>query len=123
MVYIEFLVFIIVALLFFIWFIWLKLSKKYHNWRYNEKNDRGKIGEEHRQELLKAGRSDPVAGVRREISRSTETVNSSARQGEFEGRELFPSTTSYARREESNSGRRTSNGTKKLIRNPFRKRK
>lgn len=122
MVYIEFLVFIVVLSLFIVWFLWMKLSKKYHNWRYNIKNDRGKIGEDHRQELLKAGRPDPSTKVARTVAGSTETGGFSTGQRDFERRELLSPTTFNVGGEEGNSIGRTGNSSTKPIRNPFRKR-
>jgi len=121
--YIELLVITIIITLLVIWFLWLKLSTKYHNWRYNEKNDRGKIGEEHRQELLKAGRSDPSAGITRTIGRSTKAIDYPTRQGKLERRELLQTTSPFIRGEEGNSSRESSESVTKPIRNPFRKRK
>jgi len=122
MAHIEVIVMVVSFLLFIIWLIWLKLSKKYHNWRYNSKNDRGRIGEEHRQELIKSGKSDPSTGITRAITSNAKGIDDPKGQGELEGRELLSSTTSDARGEESNSSRRSSESSKEFIRNPFRKR-
>lgn len=115
-IYIEVLILFIVIAIFGIWFVWVKLSKKYHNWRYKPENDRGKIGEDHRKELLKKGKPDPVRGVQRSITTDPSRIELPERQGESEGHSDIPAT-------ESNSTGKNRFGLRESIRNPFKRRK
>lgn len=57
-IYIELLVVGVLLALLFIWGAYIILSKKFYKWRYKPENDRGKKGEEFRQELIQQGRAD-----------------------------------------------------------------
>lgn len=105
---IEVLVLLLIGLLVLLWFIWLKLSKLFHNWRYKEKNDKAKIGEEHRQELLRQGRPDPVKSI-------TTTINDSGGQGGTKERSSIPATDANTSGKDS-AGVRKSSRRRKLFR-------
>lgn len=61
--YIESIIFIIILLLITFWTIWYAVSRKWNERRYKPENDRGKIGEEHRQEFIREGKSDPSKSI------------------------------------------------------------
>lgn len=84
-IYIELLIPLLIALLFIIWGMWLFITKKISQRRYNENKDRGKIGEEHRQELIGAGFTDPSGRI-------AKTIIDSSRQDESERRNDVSST-------------------------------
>ena len=66
-IYIEVLIPFVIMSLVTLWFFWLKLSTKWHKWRYKPENDRGEKGEEHRKELIRAGLPDPITTVAKTI--------------------------------------------------------
>lgn len=107
-IYIELLIPIIAALMFLFWFLWLKATKLFHRWRYNEKKDRGKIGEEHRQELIRRGLSDPS----RTIGKTIDNIDG---QGISERRNDIP-TADVDVVGEDNSGSGKSRRRRKLFR-------
>ena len=113
-VYIELLIPLLIVLIAGLWFLWFKLSKKFHNWRYKPENDRGKKGEEHRQELIKAGQPDPIGAI-------TDAVKDTGGQGKPEGQDIVQATELDIVRKDSNGfGKGSKSGRK--FRNPFKKR-
>lgn len=94
--HIETLIFFTVVIFFLCWFAWYKISKWLAIKKYNPKNDKGKIGEEHRRE--KKGR--------REISDTSTAVVSDERFGESKERSVLPTTNVVANGKDSNSSRK-----------------
>ncbi len=95
-VYIELLIPLLIGLFVILWFVWKSISTKWHNWRYKEQNDRGKKGEEHRQELIRQGLPDPVRTI-------AKAVNDTGGQGKLERRSDVPPTDTSNARENSDS--------------------
>lgn len=113
-IYIEILIPILIALLFGFWFVWFKLTKKISQWRYKEQDDKGKIGEEHRQELIRRGLPDPSRAV-------AKTIAGSAGQGESEGRGNVQATSSLDAGKDSTGTREVVKPRRKF--NPFTRRR
>lgn len=57
-VYIEVLIILIPLLLVVAWFLYVQLTKYIYNRRYKPENDKGKKGEEHREEFIRRGLQD-----------------------------------------------------------------
>jgi len=74
---IEILIPIILLGVFLIWFFWERITRWLGKKKYNPDNDKGKKGEEQRQELIRKGKPDPV----REL---TKTIRSSGRSAQPE---------------------------------------
>ena len=105
-IYIEVLIPLIIGIIFFVWFIWFSISKKWSERRYKPENDRGKIGEEHRKELIKEGRPDPSGRIANTIVSDNVPVESIGRQGELEGRDDISTTNVDSNGEDSTSVRK-----------------
>lgn len=61
--YIELIVILLLIFVFITWTVWLGASRKFSLKKYNPNNDKGRIGEEHRKELIKGGATDPVKSI------------------------------------------------------------
>jgi len=105
-IYIEILIPLIIGLIFSFWYIWFLISKKWSERRYKPENDRGKIGEEHRQGLVKEGKPDPSGRIAKTITADNISIKSIGRQGESKRRSDIPTTSTDSNGKDSNSIRK-----------------
>jgi len=62
-IYVELIFIFLIVLIFVFWVVWFNITKKRAIKKYKQEDDKGKIGEEHRKELIKRGDADPIAAI------------------------------------------------------------
>jgi len=97
-IYIEVLVFIIVLVLIIILWLWAKISKWIAVRRYKPENDKGKLAEESRQQLIELAERE---------RRTKREANALTRSRELERRVIVPPTSLSVSRKDSVSTRKT----------------
>ena len=87
---VEVLVILALVFMFVVWLGWYYLSKRWNNRRYKPENDKGRIGEEHRQELIREGLPDPAKGIDRGVGTNKSPSKDSPGQRVPKGRISVP---------------------------------
>jgi len=112
-IYVEALVVIAPLFVLAVWLLFENVHRKYRSWRYKPENDKGRLGEEHRRELIRAS---PTATGRE--SRSLGSAPAPERS-------LFQAAVSELEGKGSSGSGKTSNSNGKVSRkffNPFTRR-
>lgn len=116
---IEVLVILALIFMFVVWLIWNYLLKIWNIRRYKPENDKGRIGEEHRQELLNEGLPDPAKGIDGRIGTGKNKVKDTGRPRNSSKRSSIPTANINSVGEDSIGFGENVRNTRKF--NPFRR--